>query len=120
MKHLFSRRFLLTRHHDQQSPLLVILAVIFDPGHPQSPCWDERKRTGPVRGDSSKYQASVQTSSALTLLLTVQITLHRQKTLHFTDLGRVFHSLHQLLHLLASALIVVSCLQTETRAHFRI
>lgn len=54
MKHLFSRRFLLTRHHDQQSPLLVILAVIFDPGHPQSPCWDERKRTGPVRGDSNK------------------------------------------------------------------
>lgn len=58
MKHLFRRRFLLTRHHDQQSPLLVILAVIFDPGHPQSPCWDERKRTGPVRGDSSKYQVS--------------------------------------------------------------
>lgn len=56
----------------------------------------------------------------LTLLLTVQITLHGQKAVHFANLRGVLHPFHQLLHLLASALIVVSRLQAQTRRHLRI
>lgn len=52
--------------------------------------------------------------SSLTLLLAVQITRHGQLTLHLTDLRWIHHPLLKLLHLLPSALIVVSCLQTET------
>ena len=43
--HLFSCSLLLTRHHDQQSPLLVIFDIIFDPWHAQGPCWDKDKQT---------------------------------------------------------------------------
>lgn len=57
----------------------------------------------------------VETSSTRTLLLTVEVPLHRGGALHFTDLQGVFHSLHQLFHSLAGALIVVSCLRTKTR-----
>lgn len=42
VKHLFSCGLLLTRHHDHQSPVLMILAVIFDPRHTQSP-WRTRE-----------------------------------------------------------------------------
>lgn len=52
---------------------------------------------------------------SLTLLLAIQITRHGQLTLHLTDLRWIHHPLFKLLHLLPGALIVVSCLQTETR-----
>lgn len=52
---------------------------------------------------------------SLTLLLAVQITLHRHLTLHLADLRWIHHPLLKLLHLLSGALIVVSCLQTKIR-----
>lgn len=42
-KHLLGGSLLLTGHHEQQPALLVILAVIFDPGHAQSPWWEREK-----------------------------------------------------------------------------
>lgn len=67
-----------------------------------------------------QFKKPVQTPTALTLLLAVEITLHRDGALHFTDLRGVFHSPHQLLHPLAGALIVVSRLQTKARRRVRI
>lgn len=52
---------------------------------------------------------------SLTLLLAVQVTRYGQLTLHLADLRWIHHPLLKLLHLLPGALIVVSCLQTETR-----
>ena len=60
----------------------------------------------------------------LTLLLRVQVALNDWLAVHFTNLGWMRHSLHQLLYLLTSALKVVPRLQTtsqhtQTHGHVR-
>lgn len=49
VNHLFGGGFLLTRHHEKLSSLLVIFAVVFDPGHTQSPCWDRKQHVRPCQ-----------------------------------------------------------------------
>ena len=51
----------------------------------------------------------------LTLLLRVQVALNGWLAVHFADLGWMLHSLHQLLHLLTSALEVVPRLQITAK-----